>query len=317
MYKRQVQAIEVGRYPDSPYLFDLDQQGKASVDSKTLKKLEHAKKEFRQMIVKRLEENATNDVVLFIHGFNNSFGFAAQTLSGIWHFLQRRQVPILYSWPAGVGGLRGYFVDSESGQFTIFHLKETLRTLFEIPEIENIHIIAHSRGTDVVTTAMRELLIEHRRTEDLKKYFKIANLILAAPDLDYGVVRQRLLAEQFGTAFGQITVYTTSGDKALSLSQFFLRSIRFGLLASTDINTRDSSILENVGNVGFILATNIKSFTGHDYFFSNPTVSSDLLTVINHSAKPGTALRPLTHQGGNFWLLNKNYPESVQTAQAK
>ena len=68
---------------------------------------------------------------------------------------------------------------------------------------------------------MRELLIEHRRTEDLKKYFKIANLILAAPDLDYGVVRQRLLAEQFGTAFGQITVYTTSGDKALSLSQFF------------------------------------------------------------------------------------------------
>ena len=62
---------------------------------------------------------------------------------------------------------------------------------------------------------MRELLIEHRRTEDLKKYFKIANLILAAPDLDYGVVRQRLLAEQFGTAFGQITVYTTSGDKRI------------------------------------------------------------------------------------------------------
>ena len=304
-----VKASEIGRYPDSPYLFDLDQQGKASVDSKTLQNLQSAKEQFRQLVVERLEQNATNDVVLFIHGFNNSFDFAAQTLSGIWHFLQRRQVPILYSWPAGVGGIRGYFVDSESGQFTIFHLKETLRTLFEIPEIDNIHIIAHSRGTDVITTAMRELLIEHRRTEDPKEYFKIANLILAAPDLDYGVVRQRLLAEQFGTAFGQITVYTTSTDKALSLSQFFLRSIRFGLLASNDVNTRDSSILENVGNVGFILATNVKSFTGHDYYFSNPAVSSDLLTVINHSAKPGTSLRPLTHQGGNFWLLNNNYPE--------
>ena len=130
-----------------------------------------------------------------------------------------------------------------------------------------------------------------RRTEDLKKYFKIANLILAAPDLDYDVVRQRLLAEQFGTAFGQITVYTTSGDKALSLSQFFLRSIRFGLLASTDINTRDSSILENVGNVGFILATNIKSFTGHDYFLATRLLAQTC------SPLSTTLLNPVQHYG--------------------
>ena len=117
------------------------------------------------------------------------------------------------------------------------------------------------------------------------------------------------MAEQFGSGFDQITVYSTNSDKALNLSQFILRGIRFGLLATEDLGKRDRSILENVGNVGFVLATNVRSFTGHDYFFSNPAVSSDLLTVITHSVKPGTPLRPLTHQGGNFWLIDANYPE--------
>jgi len=304
-----VQAVEVGQYPETPYLFNLDPSGKPSIDVKTLQDLDVAKRQFRKLVVKRLEQSPTNDVVIYIHGFNNTFEYAAQTLSGIWHFLQRRQVPILYSWPAGKGGFRGYFIDGESGQYTVFHLKELLRTLFETPEINKIHIIAHSRRTEVITTAMRELLIEHRQSKDLRQYFKIANLILAAPDLDFGIVRQRLMAEQFGAGFDQITVYSTNSDKALNLSQFILRGIRFGLLATEDLGKRDRSILENVGNVGFILATNVKSFAGYDYFFSNPAVSSDLLTVINHSVKPGSTLRPLTHQGGNFWLLDAKYPE--------
>jgi len=304
-----VKALEFGRYPESPYVFSINEEGKSQVELETHNALNLAKQQFRQLILSRLETNETNDVVLFVHGFNNSFEYATQTLSGISHFLKQRQVPIVYSWPAGVGGIRGYFIDRISGQYTIFHLKEMLRTLFEIPEIEKIHIVAHSRGTDVITTAMRELLIEKRGSEDnIKQEFRVANLILAAPDLDYGVVRQRLMAERFGEGFDQITVYTTSTDKALTLSQFLMRGIRFGLLASNNIKKRDSSILKNIGNVNFVLATDIKSLTGHDYFFSDPAVSSDLITLINHSAKPGSDLRPLTHQGGNFWLLDDQYP---------
>ena len=181
----------------------------------------------------------------------------------------------------------------------------------ETPEIEKIHVIGHSRGTAIVTTALRELLIENRGSGlSPREVFRIENLILAAPDLDFGVIRQRLMTEAFGTAFGQITVYSTQGDKALTVAQFVQRGVRFGLLASNDLDTRDRSILERVGNVHFVQAQDIRSFTGHDYFVSDPAVSSDLLSVINHSAKPGSEIRPLINEEGNFWLLPFNYPNN-------
>jgi len=302
-------ASEHGQFPESPYLFSVS-DGKVVVDPDTLYELHVARENLRQLIVPRLKTRETNDVVMFVHGFNNTFEYAAQTLSGVWHFLQRRQLPILYSWPSGAGGFRGYFVDRVSGEFTIFHLKETLRTLFDIPEIDNIHIIAHSRGTDVVTSALRELIIENRGTgKNTREDFGISNLILAAPDLDYGVITQRLMAEAFGSAFGKITVYTTAEDKALTVSQLLTKGIRFGLLSNDNIGDRDSSILARVGNVSFVQAQDIKTLTGHDYFVSDPAVSSDLLTLINHGANPGTPERPLIRKNGNFWLLPDHYPK--------
>ena len=76
-----------------------------------------------------------------------------------------------------------------------------------MPEIEKIHIVAHSRGSDVTTTALRELMLESRaKGNNVKEEFRIANLIMAAPDLDFGVMTQRLMAEKFGTAIGRITI---------------------------------------------------------------------------------------------------------------
>ena len=303
----KVTATQYGAFPPSPYLFSVI-DGKAVTVPDVLEQVEESRTQLKWLIQNQMVQRNTNEVVLFVHGFNNTFDFAAQTLSGIWHFLQRKHVPVLYSWPAGAGGLRGYFIDSVSGEFTIFHLKETLRTLIDMPEIEKIHIIAHSRGTQVATTALRELVIEDRsKGRNTKEAFRIENLILAAPDLDFGVIRQRLMAEGFGAAFGNINVYTTATDKALTVAQLLQRGIRFGLLASKDLDTRDRSILERVGNVHFIQAQNIRTLTGHDYFVTDPAVSSDLLTVINHGAKPGNPTRPLINQEGNFWLLPTDY----------
>jgi esterase/lipase superfamily enzyme len=300
--------IEVGRYPSTPYPFDIV-NGHAQIQPNVVRDKEKQDNVLVQEITKRLTKSESKSVVVFIHGFNNSFDDAVYTLAGVWHFLGRQGVPIAYSWPAARGGLLGYFVDRESGEYTIYHLKELLRTLFSIPKIESINIIAHSRGTDVTTTALRELVIENNaKGLNLLEQFRIKNLILAAPDLDFGVISQRLMAEQFGAAFKQITIYTTQSDKALGFAQKLMSGVRFGRVRSADLTEDQRVIFSNVKNVHIIETNKTKGFVGHGYFHSNPAVSSDLVTLINSGATPGSLQRPLVRKQGNFWKIPENYP---------
>ena len=51
----------------------------------------------------------------------------------------------------------GYNVDRESGEFAVHHLKQAIRLIADTPGVEKLHLLAHSRGTDVLVTALREL----------------------------------------------------------------------------------------------------------------------------------------------------------------
>jgi esterase/lipase superfamily enzyme len=309
IYKMQ-KVKELGRFPASPYPFERTETG-MKINSEIGKKHDAATENLQNVIRKKLSHSNQKDVVLFIHGFNNTFNEAGFTLAGLWHFMNRKAVPLVYSWPAAEGGLMGYFVDRESGEYTIFHLKETLRVLFEMPEIENIHIIAHSRGTDVATTALRELVIENRGAGgNPYKDFRIENLILAAPDLDFGIIKQRLMSEQFGLAFGQINIYTSDDDSALGISEWLMNGLRFGRVDSSDIAMNEKNIFKSVGNVSLIKVAETGGLIGHDYFHSNPAVSSDIIKVIQKYAKPGSKERPLTLLENNFWKLPTDYLKS-------
>ena len=308
--KVHVRAInELGRFPATPRPFTVV-DGVVVEDGEVESARKRVEAEFLEELHRRLAMAKDKDVILFVHGFNNSFDEAAQSQAEVWHFLGRRGVPILYSWPAAHGGLFGYFVDRESGEFTIFHLKEFLRLLASSPQVGRLHILAHSRGTDVVTTALRELVIEARAAgKNPRESLRIANLILAAPDLDMDIVRQRLMAEKFGPAIGQITIYTTQADRALGASQTMMGGIRFGRVQGTDLGEREQRIFTEVTNVNIIDVQGVDSLIGHGYFHSNPAASSDLILILRDGSRPGPPGRPLTHDTLNLWTMPKDYPK--------
>ncbi len=305
-FKFSLDSIEeFGRFPASPYQFTRTADGIKLAPQVAQQRSEEISK-FQSRLRQRLSQTQFKDIILYVHGFDNKFDKATFTLTGLWHFLQRQGVPIVYSWPAGRGGLTGYFTDRESGEFTIFHLKETLRYLSSMPEIENIHIISHSRGTDVTTTALRELVIENRAAGiNPRKELKIKNLVLAAPDLDFEVMQQRLMAEHFGPAIGNITIYTSRQDNALRLSQFLMSGLRFGRLSSKDVEANERKVFAAAGNVDFIQVPRSKRLIGHSYFHSNPVVSADLIQLIRKGASPGSPERGLYSLGGNFWQMTE------------
>lgn len=265
--------------------------------------------EFQNQIREQMRLAGKNEVVIFVPGFNNSFDDGLFSLADIWHFTGRTGVPILYSWPAGAGGLFGYFRDRESGEFTVFHLKEFLSQLSQIPELHKIHVVAHSRGTDVTTTALREMIIAVRNQgKNPKTELKITNLVLAAPDLDFAVVRQRLIAEGFGAGIGQITVYINRGDTALGIAQRLMAGQRFGTLTQDSLKEDDKEIFSEVKTVSFVNVEGVKGLTGHAYYRTNRNVLSDIATIIRTSASPGTSQRPLRRVEGNFWNMPAEYP---------
>lgn len=258
----------------------------------------------------QIKKTGNRRLLVFIHGFNNSFEDAVTTLADVWHFVGRQSVPIAYSWPAGNGfGPLGYFRDRDSGEFTIYHTKEFLRMLANMPEVEQIDIIAHSRGTAVATTALRELIIEARAAgKHPKRALKTGVLLLAAPDLDLGIMRQRLQAERFSEAFEQINLYINTQDKALRLSAILTRSVRLGAIKNDDFAPGELDQLRNQALVHFIRVEGAQNGLGHSYFRSNPAVLSDVALALRTRTFPGGTLRPLDQDGPDgVWVLRDDY----------
>lgn len=304
---------EIGRFPATPLVFNFTPQG-IVVDPEQQRAYSQSIATMQKTIASRLQSTDQKDVILYVHGFNNSFENAVLDLNDVWHFSGRHGVPIAYTWPSGTGNLFGYFTDRESGEYTVYHLKETIRVLSAMPEVENIHILAHSRGTDITTTALRELVIETRAAgKNPVSTLKIRNLMLAAPDLDYGVVTQRLIAEKFGPAIGQITIYMNQGDSALGIAQTLMKGIRFGKLTAQKQSEREAAIFRNIRNVSFVNVKDVKGLLGHGYFKNHPGALSDIVKVITTSAKPGSAERPLINVESNFWALDRSYLKNNQT----
>ncbi|NVK14357.1 MAG: alpha/beta hydrolase [Rhodobacteraceae bacterium] len=263
---------------------------------------------FRKAVAAEVRRAGTGRILLFVHGFNNDFDDALTTLANIWHYAGRRSVPMMFSWPAGNSGLFKYFRDREAGDFSVFHLKEMLDLLASVPEVEDIDIVAHSRGSDLATTALRELVIRERgRGRQPKLTLKTGTLILAAPDLDVGFVRQRLMSERVFAAFEQVNVYINPEDQALALASVLTRESRFGRLDATDFAPGELASLKKVGLVHFIRVEGAGG-SGHSYFRDNPGAMSDIALALRTRAFPGGTLRPLELDHDNIWTLHPDYP---------
>lgn len=307
-----VRAInERGRLIPTPLpVVEID--GKLVDDPKVLAVQRELASVFFEEVNRRLALTPTKHAYIFVHGFNNTFEYAASVFAEFWHFGGRAGLPILYSWPAGSPGMiQGYNHDRESGEFTIYHLKQLIRHLAMVPELEKIHIIAHSRGTDVASSALRELMIEARGAGNLlRETMKIGHVILASPDLDMEVVRQRFGAERFDNACEHLTIYVSSQDKAIGLAEWLFQSKqRLGQLRPEDLTPEQRARLKEISSVDIVDARVKTGFLGHSYYHSNPAVSSDIMLILRYGAEAGSPQRPLKEAAPNYWVLDDEaYP---------
>ncbi|MCP3906136.1 MAG: alpha/beta hydrolase, partial [Planctomycetes bacterium] len=209
---RYLDAEELVRLPKWPWYTNIGDD--PTITEEQVRVLEdEAIADIHAHLTEILETTDRDEVFVFVHGFNNTFGYAAESLAQLWHFAGRPGIAILYSWPAARGGLFGYNPDRESSQFTVSHLKHFLAILAACDAVKRVDVISHSRGADVLGEALRELRIHYSaQGKDPAVELKIRHAVFAAADIDLEVSTMRLGGERVGDAAEHMTIYTGAGD---------------------------------------------------------------------------------------------------------
>ncbi len=308
-------AEELIRYPSSTTI-PIWVDDKLVDSPEFLEAREAADQAVRDEISKKLATSERKEVFVYIHGVGNAFDDPMFRMAELWHYLGRPGVPVVYSWPAikGGGPLRGYTYARESSEFTVYHLRQFLQAVASCPDVERIHILAHSRGTGVALSVLRDLrLIYKDDAAGARETLKIGNVIFAAPDIDLQVAQQRYRPDQMHEIIDRMTMYMTPEDKALGISSFLFSSLtRVGTTTAADLSPEQIQGMKD-GRMG-IDAINVnvskKGAHGHTYWIDNPAVLSDIILILRDDRSPGKENgRPLLRpEAGLFWEVNDGYP---------
>jgi esterase/lipase superfamily enzyme len=150
-------------------------------------------------------------VMIFVHGFNNRFEDAVYRFAQIAHDSQAGAVPVLFTWPSR-GSLFGYGFDRESNNYSRAALENLLQALAKDPAVGEVSILAHSMGNWVTLESLTRMAIRNGRVHP-----KIANVMLASPDVDVDVFRTQV--REMASPRPKVTLFVSLNDRALALSR--------------------------------------------------------------------------------------------------
>jgi len=316
-------TTELGRFPPIPYEVAVAPDGIRRVPA-VVEAYAKAKEQLQAEIAKRLAIARRKEVVLFVHGYHVSFEGAALTMGELCHFLGRDFVCGIFTWPAGGwrGTLFGYDFDRESAEYAVEDLLKVIRIVGQTPGVERIHLIAHSRGTDTVASALAELSAEaYTLQSSLDREYHLGNVVLVAPDVDGDVALTKIFKvfSDPDLPFGRkadpgalippspslrVTLYVSPEDKALATSSWLSGSIaRLGRIVAAAFTADQIEAIALLRAVDIIQVRGTTDFFGHRYFLSNPQVSADLIALLRYGLRPNEPGRPLEHIAGPFWQV--------------
>lgn len=175
----------------------------------------------RASFVAELERAAARtpgrEVMLFIHGFDNTFESAAKTAARVGVGIGFTGATVLYSWPSE-GSATSYLTDRNNAYFAVHALKELLADITASPWIGRVSVAVHSMGNEAFIRAYTELAGECKGAQagcvDLRK---VRAIVLAAPDVDREIFLDQHAAK-LTSLDARVVLYASRADMALAAS---------------------------------------------------------------------------------------------------
>jgi esterase/lipase superfamily enzyme len=217
-----------------------------------------------------LAQGGGSDVLIYVHGFKNTFETAALDAAQLADGIRFRGQTMVFSWPSKAG-LFDYAYDRDSAMYSRDAFERVLHSLATSQSVGRVHIVAHSMGTMVTLEGLRQLYARYGDSVA----GKIGAVVFASPDIDMDVFSSA--TQNIGPLARKITVVTATNDRALALS---------GRLAGgmTRVGAAEKAAIEQLG-VRVIDASEAGwGVINHDLFLSNAEVRQVIRRSIDTSA---------------------------------
>lgn len=210
------------------------------------------------------------DVLVYVHGFNETFEGAALDAARLSDALKFRGDTVLFSWPSR-DSVFDYLADRESAIWSRDALEDTLDAMISNPNVGRIHIVAHSMGSMLTVEALRQV-----HASDRGKMSRFGAIVFASPDIDVDSFSASV--RRLGGLHRQMTVITAKDDRALAISA--------SLAGGKRVGRAEKAALQKLG-IDVVDASGMGGFLGHDTFLADTGVQKVVIQAIA-KARSGT-----------------------------
>jgi esterase/lipase superfamily enzyme len=239
-----------------------------------------------------IRESPNRQLMVFVHGFNVDFAQAARSLAQFATDLKFQGPVLLFSWPSQ-SSLMGYATDSTNVEWSQTYLTTVLKEIVDRTEAAQIFGFAHSMGSRALTRAHIALASER----PLDSY-KFQQMILVAPDIDADLFREDI-APQLARTRTPVTLYASSGDRALAASKTFNGHPRAG------DSGRGLVIVPGVETVDVSDAS--RGLLGHTYFSEDRRIMEDIYAILTSAqgSDQRFGLQGVDIPEGRYWIFRR------------
>ncbi|MCW1751306.1 alpha/beta hydrolase [Rhizobium acaciae] len=210
----------------------------------------------------RRNRNSKHQVIIFVHGFNNTYADAVFRFAQIVHDSGTDAAPILFTWPSR-GRVFDYLYDRESANYSRRALEDLILQAAKSPDVDDVTILAHSMGGWLAAEALRGVAMREKSIPA-----KVKNVILASPDIDIDVFRRQFT--EMGPRRPHFAILTSTRDKALEVSSWLSGGVN--RVGGADLRPY-APVLEELG-VSVIDTSTIATNDplGHNAFADSPEI---------------------------------------------
>jgi esterase/lipase superfamily enzyme len=277
-------------------------------------------KAFFALVNKALAASASTDLLVYVHGSNNTMPRAAAQAAQLRHFTGRRMVVLAFLWPSA-GSILKYFTDVANAQASVEPFVRLIELLAAHTDAKAIDVLAYSAGAQIVSPGLAQLGTPRRgeTQEQLRQRLRLAQIYFAAPDIDTRRFVQEL--GQYVKVVDRVSIAANMNDSALRFANIVHRASRAGRPDPNELDATQTGFLVDASQrLGFdLIRVNPYDIpklpeTSHAFWYEDPWVSSDLLGLMLLNAEPqrrGLAAQS-TDGGVRYWSFPPDFDQRVR-----